>query len=213
MVLVFILLGIIITLLFVTIIFVLSTIKIEIKNLNISNIDINKNKVKNKYEINVSLNFLGKLPVFFIRIDNKKGKKIYEKIKLNKMPFNKMKGNIPNVKEIFELVKNLKIRLTKFYLYMNIGTENAIFTSYIVAVIASTIGIIIPHLAKDNIEKCNYRISPIYNNCNQYDIKFDGIFCIKVVHIIYSLICLIKKGNGENDERTSNRRTYAISNG
>ena len=208
MVLVYFILGILIFIFLIITIFSLSTIKIEIKNLKIFN-----NKLRGKYEIKLSLNFLEKLPIFFTKINNKKGRKIYKSIKSKQMNFSKIKGKIPKLNEVTAFIKNLKIELSNFQFYINLGLENVASTSYAVGIIASIIGIILPHLVHRNIDSCKYIVNPIYNNKNEYEINLDCIICIKVVHIIYSLISFIKKRRDENNERTSNRRTYAISNG
>lgn len=46
------------------------------------------------------------------------------------------------------------------------------------------LGIILPHLADERIRTCKYTITPIFKNKNQYYIALNGIFFIKIVHII-----------------------------
>ena len=94
-------------------------------------------------------------------------------------------------------------------LRIDLGTEDAILTSYIIAFIASIIGVILPHIIEnDNMEKYSYIVNPIYQNRNEYYISLDSIISIKIVHIIYSMLNFTKKGR-EKYERTSNRRSYA----
>ena len=60
MVLVFILLGIIIAVLLIFTILLLSKIQIEIKNLKIGNKEENRGRIKDKYEVKITLYFLKK---------------------------------------------------------------------------------------------------------------------------------------------------------
>jgi len=71
-----------------------------------------------------------------------------------------------------------------------------------------TITDLLPHLAKEHIKQCHYIVTPIYQDRNQYDISLDSIIRIKIVHIIYSMLNIVKKGRKKH-ERTSNRRAYA----
>jgi hypothetical protein len=212
MVLVFVLLGIIIFLLLIFTILIFSTIQIEIKNLKIGNKQIEENtRIKDKFEIKISLKFLKKIPILWMKLNNKKMRKMYNSKQLEKIDFKKLQNKVPLNMQSLEMIKNIKIKISKLKLRIDIGTEDAVLTSYIIAILASIIGIILPHLAKKNINDCNYIVNPKYQNKNEYHISLDGIICIKVVHIIYSMLVFIKKGRDKN-ERTSNRRPYAYSN-
>lgn len=208
MVLVFILLSIIIFLLLVCIIFVFSVVQIEIKNLKIGNKEIkNENIVKDKYEIKITFYFLNKIPILWFRLNNNKLRKISNSKQLEKIDFKKIEKQV-SIKEIIEFIKNIKIKISKLDLNIDIGTEDAIITSYINAFISSIIGIILPHVVeKDKIEKCHYIVTPIYKNRNEYHISLDSIISIKIVHIINSMLNFVKKGR-EEYERSSNRRSY-----
>ena len=64
-----------------------------------------------------------------------------------------------------------------------------------------------------HIEKIKQRleINPIYNKGNLVNIVFEGIFEIKMIHIIKVICAKIKKRRVEKYERTSNRRAYDYS--
>lgn len=64
----------------------------------------------------------------------------------------------------------------------------------------AVLGIILPHLAEERISTCKYTITPIFKNKNEYYIALNGIFFIKIVHIINNYL----KGNGKQvkEERT-----------
>lgn len=210
MVLVFILLGITIFIFLLFTIFLLSTLKIEIKNLKIGNKEkTKKSRIKEKYEIKITLYFLEKLPILWLKLNNKKIRKISNSKRLEKIDFKKMKKKIPMNKETLEIIKNIKIKISKLNLKIDLGTEDAVLTSYLIAFIASIIGIILPHIVEeDKMQKCHYIVNPIYQNKNEYHISLDSIISIKIVHIIYSMLIFVKKGR-EKNERTSNRRSYA----
>lgn len=210
MVLVFILFGIIILLMLLFTILLLSTIQIEIKNLKLENKEnTNKSRIEDKYEIKITLYFLEKIPVFWVRLNSKKIRKISNSKRLQKIDFKKMKEQVPKNKETLEKVKNIKIKISKLNLRIDLGTEDAVLTSYLIAVIASVIGIVLPHITdEDKIQKCHYIVNPIYQNRNEYHISLDSIISIKIVHIIYNMLIFVKKGR-EKYERSSNRRSYA----
>lgn len=214
MVLVFILLGIIILLYLICTIFLLSTLQIDIINLKIENKEkINENNIKDKYEIKISIKFLNKIPILWFKLNNRKIRKISSSKQLEKINLKSMKQNIRFDKETVEItkeaIKNIKIKILKLDLRIDLGTEDAILTSYLVAFIASIIGIILPHLIQENkINNNKYIVNPIYKNRNEYHVSLDSIISIKIVHIIYSMLIFVKKGRDKN-ERSSNRRTYA----
>lgn len=135
---------------------------------------------------------------------------MYSNKKLEQIDFNKLKQTIPINMETFKIIKNLKLKIESLKLEINIGIEDAIYTSYAVAIIASILSILLPHLVKkQDIEKVKYEINPIYNTL-LFNLKLDSIISIKIVHIIYVIYNLVKKGRDKN-ERTSNRRAYAYS--
>lgn len=137
-------------------------------------------------------------------------RKIYSNKKLEQIDFSKLKQNIPiNIKTL-KIIKGLQMKIESLKLEINIGIKDVIYTSYTVAIIASILSIILPHLVKkEDIKNIRYEINPIYNTLT-FNLNLDSIISIKVVHIIYVIYNLVKKGRDEN-ERTSNRRSYAYS--
>lgn len=137
-------------------------------------------------------------------------RKLYSNKKLEQIDFNKLKQTIPINIETFKIIKNLKLKIESLKLEINIGIEDAIYTSYAVAIIASILSILLPHLVKkQDIENIKYEIKPIYNTL-LFNLKLNSIISLKIVHIIYVIYNLVKKGRDKN-ERTSNRRPYAYS--
>lgn len=213
MVLVFIFLGLIIIILSFTTIMLLSTIQIKVINLILENKkERDVKRINNSYKIKIGIYFFNKIPILWINLNSKKIKKISSSKSLPKVDFQKLKNKENINKKIVNLIKNIQIKVKNIKLNVNIGTIDAILTSYLVAVIASVIGIILPHITeKNNINTCYFIVNPKYQNKNEYNIKFEGIIYIKIVHIIFSMLNFVRKGSNEN-ERTSNRRSYAYSN-
>ncbi len=213
MVLVFIFLALIIIIFSFTTIMLLSTIQIKVTNLILENKkERDVKRINNNYKIKVGIYFFNKIPILWINLNSKKIKKINSSKKLPKVDFQKLKNKENIDKKIFELIKNIQIKVKNIKLNINIGTIDAVLTSYLVAIIASIIGIILPHITeKNNINTCYFIVNPKYQNKNEYNIKFEGIIYIKIVHIIFSMLNFVRKGSNEN-ERTSNRGTYAYSN-
>ena len=56
-----------------------------------------------------------------------------------------------------------------------------------------------------------FYLKPIFVNRNILNFQFDGIFELKLIHIINTICKIKKERKGESDERTSNRRTYDYS--
>ncbi len=208
MILVLILLAICILLILTTILFLFSTIHIEIKNLRASNIDDKKNL---NYDIIFSLYLGNRIKWLWVHLNNKQIKKYYSKIQLQKIEYKILKDSLRF--EYLKQFKKLNIKLSHLNCYFELGVENPITTSFLVASIASIISIILPYLVK-NIDKKNYKykIVPIYKNKTLYKIKFNCIIEIKLVHIINIIYTLLKKGKSDKNERaTSNRKSYGYS--
>lgn len=208
MVLVFIFLGLIIIIFSFITILLLSTIRIKVINLIIEN----RKRINNNYKIKIGIYLLNKIPILWINLNSSKIKKISSSKKLPKVDLKKIKDKKDIDKKVFELIKNIQIKVKDIKLNINIDTIDAILTSYLVAIIASIIGILLPHITeKNNINTCYFIVNPKYQNKNEYNIKFEGIIYVKIVHIIFSMLNFVRKGSNEN-ERTSNRRAYAYSN-
>ena len=182
----------------------LSTIRVEIKNFEFYNFKLNEN-----YKIKISISLFNKLKLLWLTIDKKTLEKISSSVRMKKFNIQKIRGKVKFNKDTFKILT--KINLERLKLKVNLGLEDAPITSYVVATIASIIGILIPKVSK-KIVNCKYNINPIYNGENQIYIKLNSITSIKIVHIIYVIYILNMKGRDKN-ERTSNRRSYGYSYG
>lgn len=209
MVLVLFFLGILVLLISVIILIIVSTLHIQIKNLSVSNM---KPKNKAEYAIIISLYLGNKIKWIWFNLNDKKMKKMYSKIQLEKLDFQKLKKDF-KMKDLKQLPK-LKPKISYLNLDANLGLIDPTTTSFLVAIIATIISLLLPYLATDLKEKNYiYNIKPLYYNQNLYKVNVDCIIEIKMVHIINVIYyILIKKGRKKNDQSTtSNRKPYAYS--
>lgn len=210
MVLVFIITFISITILAV----LLSTISIRIEKLEISNCN-SINKLTYNFEIYFEILTLNKFKIFSLKINKDKIKQLNSKVKfknkMQNMNFKKIKQDFPKIK-LREILKKLNINVQKFNLKFELGTEDVIITSALIAIISSALGIFLAKVIKSfNKEKYSYEIKPIYHNKNLINLYLNCIIKVKVVHIISIIYLLLRKRRVESNERTSNRRAYDYS--
>ena len=209
MIVFFIILGIIL----LTILFIIcSTLKINIKELKIAN------KKIIKFNVKLTLNLFNKIPWLRItinkdRINKLKGSnklKIINNILKTKIlkDYQDIKAiSIKDIKPILENIKKIKIEKTNIKL--DIGTENAALTAYITGAIAAIISILLAR----KVTKLQYLITPVYTDKNYIFLSINCIIALKLVHIINIIKQLKGKEVYQNHGKTSNRRTYANSNG
>jgi len=137
--------------------------------------------------------------------------------KIKKKRINELIQNLDIVKDknIFEIkiidgLKRLNINLEKLDLKVYLGTEDAAITAILVGIISSGLAIILRNKTQ-NLNNVRFETIPIYQDKNYFKIYLNGIFITNMIHIIYIIYILIKKGRVENHDRTSDRRAYAYS--
>lgn len=191
-----------------------STIRINVEKFNFNNENVSN---KCDYRFFINLYFLDKIKFFEVMINEERIKKLNQKMsietKIKDIDFKKVKGNLPNKKEIKNAIKRMNINLDEFHLILKVGTEDVIITSALVAGIASALGFILAKLIKNyKDEKYRYEIIPVYKNKNMVNLSFDCIIKIKMIHIIGIIYTLVNKRKEKiKHERTSNRRSYDYS--
>ena len=191
-----------------------STIRINVDKFNFNNETVSN---KCDYRFFINLYFLDKIKFFEVMINEERIKKLNQTMnietKIKDIDFKKVKGNLPNKKEIKNVIKRINISLDEFHLILKVGTEDVIITSALVAGIASVLGIVLAKLIKSyNDEKYKYEIIPVYKNKNMVNLSFDCIIKIKMIHIIGIIYTLVNKRKEKiKHERTSNRRSYDYS--
>lgn len=216
----------------------LSTLNIEIVKFNVSGRtkdDFCENSKKtettiNDYLIYVRIYLFNKIKLFSFKINNKKiaklqkskmirwidkkiNMKIEEEVKdITKLIIKERKRIF--TRETLEHIKMLNMKIISLKMKLDISTEDAMITSYLTAIIASLLSILLA-CNVDNFrkEKYSYTIRPVYIDQNFFKLDFNCIIGIKMVHIMNIIYLLIRKRSEERHDRTSNRRSYDYSYG
>lgn len=191
----FIILSIIIT---ITVMVYFSTIKVEIDTLEIDNLQ----KIKiNDFNIKVYLVLFNKIKWFKISINKEKIEKIK---KVKKVNLNKLIEKILNL-EIFKELKNAnfiqkegiiakalkksKINIERLNLKAEVGLDNTIVLSYLVAILDIVLGITLARRASSiKEEKYKYVIRPIQMKKFYLSISLNSIICVRISNIIKIII-------------------------
>ena len=193
----------------VFIIIVLSTIKFEIVDFELSNIIQITPK---NYKIKLSFYLFGKIKLFSFKLNSERARKMYSKMNIEKFDIEKGR-KLLTIKNI-NILKKLNTRLDYLDLELDLGLEDAIFTTELITLISTVISNILPHIISKYIpNKYRYKKMPIYINKNAYYIKLNCIFQLKIVHIINIIYIYLKKGKSDKNEWTSNRRFDDYSDG
>ncbi len=188
-------------------ILVFSKIRLQIINFRFDT--QSKKHINNGYKIWIKLYVLGFFPIFRIQITKAKLEKVKWREKIIKEIDLEELKNRNLYKQTKSILKKLNIVIKQIHLKINIGTENASYTSMIVPILSTIITILLSKTAK-NAKNQFFVINPVYQNQNLVNLDFSGIFEVKLSHIINIVYKLNKKGV-KNYERTSNRRSYDYS--
>lgn len=183
------------------IIIVLSTIKLEIGDLELSNIVNRENSKFFRYnKIKLSFCLFGKIKFFSFKLNKDIIKKIYSKMNLKKFNIGKGIKLLKNKKNV-NMLKKLNIKLDSLDLELNLGLEDVILTTELIAAISIGLSNVLPHIISNYVSnKYKYKIMPLYINKNVYYIKLNCIFQVKIVHIINIIYIYLKKGKSDNNE-------------
>ena len=195
-------------LVFILILLIFSKIQIQIDNLSFSSNRIRH--INKDYQIIIKLLVFSKIPIFKYNITKTKLEKLRLKEKVRSMDFKILKNRNKFDKKMLKATKKINISIKKIKLYIELGTENASLTSIIIPIVSTVIANIF-YKKVENYKNQNFTIKPIYINQNLINILIDGIFEIKMIHIINKIYILNKKEGVKKYERTSNRRSYDYS--
>ena len=186
------------------------TSKIDIKITNLM-IDLhNAEHINNKYEVIIKLEILKKIPILKFVLTPEKLKKVKkswkmdEKIKQLEKNVLKNKFDIKSLELLKEFSKNIKTK--KLNLKIEIGTEDAFFTSILVGIFASILSTLFS-ISNVKEEDIFYKIEPIFINQNLLKFEISGIFQIKLIHIINTIYVLSINSsikNCKNEKLTGN---------
>ena len=198
----------------IIIVYIIISLKINFKIETFNYNSMLPKKVKLKYNILITIYIFNKIPIIKIKLTTKSWNKIRQKVKkrIDEIDVTDIERDREINKKILEITKMLKINIKDFNLRLELGTEDAIITSFLVPII----GIIISYLLRQNMvdfKRQKFIIQPVYCNQNLLNLVFSGIFEIKMIHIINIIYVLIKgRGKeGKNERTTSNRRAYGHS--
>ena len=215
---------------------VLSKIQIEIQKFEYKR-KTYKNNLSNKKEIKTNNDFLikfklcifKKIPITFLRINNKKLDKLKEKkmfinigksLKntMDKMQLQFIDKLIKNqsqktILDVLSITKELKLRFKKLDLKVNVGLSDVIVTSFLIPTITTIISFFFRNTNFD-LKNSKYTINPIYNlgdYGSEINIFLKCIIEVKMIHIINIMYIIKKQRKVSNYVRPSNRRAYDYS--
>lgn len=202
-----------------------SSIEIKIKDLHIKNKKSRKKEANNSnILIEISLK-IGKLKWFKLKINKEKMNKIYEKtkkfetknIEIAKNIEKKFKNIIKEIiedkkerKSLIKLCSNSKIKIKDLKAELYLGTEDPIITSYIVALISIIISNILPHLKIKTLKDIEYKIMPVYEQRNMYELKLNTTFKIEIKNIVNIILFLLSHDKKLKDSNTKEFLEAAI---
>ena len=131
----------------VFIIIVLSTIKFEIVDFELSNIIPITPK---NYKIKLSFYLFGKIKIFSFKLNSERARKMYSKMNIEKFDIEKGR-KLLTIKNI-NILKKLNTRLDYLDLELDLGLEDAIFTTELITLISTVISNILPHIISKYIQ-------------------------------------------------------------
>jgi len=149
--------------------------------------------------------------ILIAKIDLTKKRKKYIKNKRIRKKFkNLSKNKTQFIKEIYFVLKDVKLNLKKLDFKIDISTTDCILTSYTVFILSNIIAFFIKFTnVKINLKNFKYMINPLYVNQKILNIKLDCIITTNLVHIISILYKNLKKWRCDvNGNETSNRWSY-----
>lgn len=165
----------------------LSTLKIDIKNIKLTNLS----RINKSYKINIKLKLFNHLQWIAFTLNYERIKRINRKIHLDQIDIKKLERDF-KLSDIKEIAK-IKLKITNMNLEIKLGFEDIFFTTYGVAIIASIISIILPHISKaEDIDSVKYNVKPIYNKGNTSYIELDTKFEIAIFSLVKSLTGMYK---------------------
>lgn len=226
----------ILILIIVTTVIVTSKINIEIEKFKYKRktqreVLIDKKNISrdNDVLIKFKLYIFNIIPILILKIDNKKINKLRKKkrfVKLGKKlktRMNKMqtefiekfsKNKIQEiVLNILTIAKELKLKVKKLNLQINVGLSNIITTTFLIPAIATAVSFFFRNTIVES-KQSRYEIKPIYNLENsgsEINIYLKCIIEVKMIHIINIMYIIKKQRKVKEYGRPSNRRSYEYS--
>ena len=189
----------------ILIIFIFSKVQIKIENFKFTS--ETKRHINTDYKLVIKLYILSKIPILKISINKKFIERLKVKEKMKTLEMELIENKLKIDKAFLKAMKKLDINIKHLNLRIDLGTENASFTSIIIPILSTIISMLLRNRIKD-YKNQHYIVNPIFTNQNLINIELSSIFEIKMIHIIDSIYVLNKKEGEDKYERTSNRRAY-----
>lgn len=170
----------------------LSDLEIDIKELNFSNCNKNFMTIDvKKANININLYFFKLVKILKIKITEKNvfllGRKFEWKRMYDISNKDKFLNKIRQIKNSYKKddLKLLKPDIDKFDFKLDIGTENATITAFLIFSLSTFLTYILKKsIRKFDEKKYNYKIIPIYSNNNSYSINLKCKMKFKLLNIL-----------------------------
>ena len=195
--------------LFIIFLLICSTIKLNVAKLNISNIENGiKKKIEKDIQIFIELYLFGRIKILGINLNNHMFMKFKEKANFNIFKYLKRDRKVLKNIKISGIVKQLRAEFKNTNFDLQLGTEQVITTAFVITFISTILSIILKNADENEVR---FKIMPLYKYGNSINLHLNCIIKVKVVHIIFVIIYLIKEGKVIKNERTSNRRAYDYS--
>ena len=176
------------------IILMIITIKIKIKFEDFEFSSQNKEHLNKNYKIEIIIFTFNFIPILKLNLTNKKINKALSNEKIRKAINEQKTKIIENRKDIdieaIKEIKNIKMEIDEMNLNISLGTEDAAITAFIIPIISTFIAIFLSQKVRKYNDNQKFSIQPVYINQNLINIKFSGIFQIKMIHII-NTICIV----------------------
>ncbi len=189
----------------ILIILIFSKIQLKIENFKFTSENIRH--INTDYRFSIKLYIFSKIPVLKISINKKVLEKLKVKEKMKTFEMELLENKLKIDKSFIKAMKQLDIVIKKLNLKIDLGTENASFTSILIPIISTIISMLLRDKIKD-YKNQHFIINPIFTNQNLINLELSSIIEIKMIHIIDSIYVLNKKEGVNKYERTSNRRAY-----
>lgn len=159
--------------------------RVEFTSINFQNSKINKNSI-----IKIKFYFYGIIK--FFEIDLKKVKVNNKNIR-QRISKIEEKINYKKRINIRKILKYLDIKIKNLNLKVNIDMEDSAFLSILVGIFSGIISYILPNISNRK-SKIYWKIRPIYQNQYFFNISLNGIVTTNLIHIIYAVYMINKKG-------------------
>lgn len=171
------------------VILLFSSLKIKVNNIHLSTENIEEGMLNDDYKICIILYILKIIPILKVCITKEKLDKLQIQEKLKKVDIKKIKLRKIN-KEQIRIINKYKPCIKKIKLFMDIGVEDAVLTSYLVAFISSLLGVTLRKALQQTQENI-FLINPIYNRM-LLKVNLNCVIEVKIINMVYVLNKLYK---------------------